>query len=74
MADGTPAGWNARVDIGDGITIGRLGADEAEAVMDAAETAGENFQASRLVTFVRHVSDEEVRGRSTPWAVLGSNQ
>jgi hypothetical protein len=58
-----PAGRNAPVDIGDGITIQRLDDAEAEAVMDAAEPAGENFHATRqwsqLVTFVRQISDEE---------------
>lgn len=57
-----PAGWNAPVDIG-GITIEKLDPGEAEAVMDAAEPAGENFRAARqwsqLVAFVREISEEE---------------
>jgi hypothetical protein len=58
-----PAGWNAPFDLGDGITIEKLDGPLAEAVMDASEPAGENFQATRqwsqLVSFVREVSEEE---------------
>lgn len=59
-----PAGWDgAAVDVGDGITICKLAGDEADAVMDAAEAAGENFHATRqwsqLQTFVREISDQE---------------
>jgi hypothetical protein len=43
-----PAAWDGgSADIGDGITIERLEDDEAEAVMDAAEPAGENHEARR---------------------------
>ena len=60
-----PAGWDGRrpVDLGDGITLGRISDAEAEAVMDASEAAGENFHATRqwsqLQTLVREIDQHE---------------